>query len=165
MIFQTYGVSSHHDGHSNVCSMGIWFLLHTVCCNCCKRLDRQHSLLCSLYSAYVLQWPQKMTSQYQQGLSFCSIPPAGTVKSSSYFSTKTYVVGTQKNSLSRIPSECQIDLIQIRADVRSGLIWVQTVCKRYQQTTLVGKKLQNLKPYDNKITFFLSGHAIENSYW
>ena len=73
VIFQTYGVSSRHDGHSYVCSMGLWFLLHTVCCNCCKRSDTQHSLLCSLCSVSVLQWPQKMTSQCQQRLSFCSI--------------------------------------------------------------------------------------------
>ena len=73
MIFQTYGVSSHHDGHSYVSSMGLWFLLHTVCCNCYKRVDRHNSLLCSLCSAPVLQWPQKMTSQYQQGLSFYTI--------------------------------------------------------------------------------------------
>ena len=77
-IFQTYGVSSRHDGHSYVCSMGLWFLLHTVCCNCCKRSDTQHSLLCSLCSVSVLQWPQKMTSQCQQ-----RITSAGTVKSSS----------------------------------------------------------------------------------
>ena len=31
--------------------------------------------------------------------------------------------------LSGIPSECQPDLIQIRPDVLSGLIWVQSVCK------------------------------------
>ena len=67
------GVSSRHDGHSYVCSMGLWFLLRTVCCNCCKRSDTQHSLLCSLCSVSVLQWPQKMTSQCQQRLSFCSI--------------------------------------------------------------------------------------------
>ena len=65
VIFQTYGVSSRHDGHSYVCSMGLWFLLRTVCCNCCKRSDTQHSLLCSLCSVSVLQWPQKMTSQCQ----------------------------------------------------------------------------------------------------
>ena len=45
--------------------MGLWFLLHTNYCNYCKRSDRQHSLLCSMCSASVLQWPQKMTSQYQ----------------------------------------------------------------------------------------------------
>ena len=32
-------------------------------------------------------------------------------------------------------------LIQIRPDILSGLIWVQTVCKGYEQTTLVGKEL------------------------
>ena len=39
--------------------------------------------------------------------------------------------------ISRIPSECQIDWIQIKPEVLLGLIWVQTVCKVYQQTTLV----------------------------
>ena len=34
-------------------------------------------------------------------------------------------------------SECQIVWIQIRTDILSVLIWVQTVCKRYQQTTKV----------------------------
>ena len=43
--------------------------------------------------------------------------------------------------LSGIPSECQTVWIQIRSDILSGLIWVQTVCKDYQQTTLAGKEL------------------------
>ena len=42
---------------------------------------------------------------------------------------------------SGIPSECQIVLVQIRPGVLLGLIWVQTVCKSYQQTTLGDKKL------------------------
>ena len=42
VIFQTYGVSSRHDGHSYVCSMGLWFLLHTVCCNCCPLNKRMN---------------------------------------------------------------------------------------------------------------------------
>ena len=29
----------------------------------------------------------------------------------------------------------------------SGLIWVQTVCKGYQQTTLVGKELTNFETH------------------
>ena len=33
------------------------------------------------------------------------------------------------------------DPIQIRPDVLSGLIWVQNVCKGYQQTTSGGKEL------------------------
>ena len=37
--------------------------------------------------------------------------------------------------LSGIPFECQTDWIQIRPDILSGLIWVQSVCKGYQQTT------------------------------
>ena len=40
-----------------------------------------------------------------------------------------------------IPSECLIVWIQIRPDVLSGLVWVQTVCNCYQQMRLVGKEL------------------------
>ena len=36
-----------------------------------------------------------------------------------------------------IPSGCQIIWIQIKPDILSGLIWVQTVCKGYQQKTKV----------------------------
>ena len=43
--------------------------------------------------------------------------------------------------LSGIPSECQTVWIQMRPDIFSVLIWVQTVCKGYQQTMLVGKEL------------------------
>ena len=47
----------------------------------------------------------------------------------------------QKIYFRNIPSECQTVWFQIRPDVLSGLIWFQTVCKGYQQTTLVGKEL------------------------
>ena len=40
-------------------------------------------------------------------------------------------------NLSEIPSECQTVWIQIRPDVLFGLIWVQTLCKGYQQMTKV----------------------------
>ena len=43
--------------------------------------------------------------------------------------------------LSGISLECQTDWIQIRPDVVSGLIWVQSVCKGSQQTTLVRMEL------------------------
>ena len=41
--------------------------------------------------------------------------------------------------LSVILSECRTVWIQIRPDILSGLIWIQTVCKGYQQTTLVDR--------------------------
>ena len=44
--------------------------------------------------------------------------------------------------LSGIPSACQTVWIQIKGDASSGPIWVHTVCKGYQQTTLVGKVLR-----------------------
>ena len=43
-----------------------------------------------------------------------------------------------------LPLGCQTVWIQIRPDILSGLIWVQTVCKGYQQMTKVteaGKEL------------------------
>ena len=43
--------------------------------------------------------------------------------------------------LSGLPYGCQTDWIQIRPDVLSDLIWIKTVYKSYQQTTLGGKKL------------------------
>ena len=43
--------------------------------------------------------------------------------------------------LSGISSACQTVWIQVRPDILLGLIWVQTVCKSYQQTTPAGKEL------------------------
>ena len=43
-------------------------------------------------------------------------------------------------NLSGISVECQAVWIQIMPDVLSSLIWVQIVCKGYQQTTLVSKE-------------------------
>ena len=44
--------------------------------------------------------------------------------------------------LSEIPSECQTVWTLIRPDYLSGLIWVETVCQGYQQTTLEDKELR-----------------------
>ena len=46
--------------------------------------------------------------------------------------------------LSGILSECQTVWILIRLDILFCLIWVKTVCKSYQQTTLVHKELKTL---------------------
>ena len=43
------------------------------------------------------------------------------------------VVAFFLNDLSGISVGCQAVWIQIMPDVLSGLIWVQIVCKRYQQ--------------------------------
>ena len=45
--------------------------------------------------------------------------------------------------LSGVPSECQTVRIQIRPDILSALICIQTVCKCYQQTILAGKEINN----------------------
>ena len=43
-----------------------------------------------------------------------------------------------------IPTECQAVWFQIRPNILLGLVWVQTVCKNYQQTILVAKELHIL---------------------
>ena len=76
--------------------------------------------------------------------------------------------------LSGIPSECQTDWIQIRPDILSGLIRVQTVCKNYQQTTLVGRvnvsfgevdmdtALASLKPMCMPFNFGVDGIVLSD---
>ena len=49
--------------------------------------------------------------------------------------------------LSGIPSECQAVLNQIKPDVLSGLIWVQTVFKGYQQMTPVVRVISSNLPW------------------
>ena len=50
-----------------------------------------------------------------------------------FFSKLTF----SKKNLPGTPSELQTVWIQIRTDILSVLIWVQTVCKGYQQMTIV----------------------------
>ena len=49
---------------------------------------------------------------------------------------------------SGIPTEFKMDWIQIRPDVLSDLIWVQTVCKVCQQMTLEVNEL-SMQSRDN----------------
>ena len=53
--------------------------------------------------------------------------------------------------LSEIPSECQSVWNQIRFNILSGLIWVQTVCKSYQEMALVGKDFRREKLFKAEI--------------
>ena len=62
--------------------------------------------------------------------------------------------------LSGIPSECQTDWIQIRSDILSGMIWVQTVCKCYEQTTLVDNEFINQIINSSSIISLASFKAI-----
>ena len=54
------------------------------------------------------------------------------------------------NFFRKILSDCQTVWIQIRSNLLSGMVWIQTVCKGYQQTTLflslfqVGKQFELL---------------------
>ena len=64
-----------------------------------------------------------------------------------------------EKNISGIPSVCQTFWIQIRPDILSGVIWMQTVCKGYPQTTHKDKGLisANLKSLtDRHFRFFLA---------
>ena len=49
----------------------------------------------------------------------------------------TFKIDFLKKSISGVPSKSQTGTIQIRTDILSVLIWVQIVCKGYQQTTKI----------------------------
>ena len=71
-----------------------------------------------------------------------------------------------EKKLSEIPSESQTVWNHIRPNVLSGLIWVQTVCKGYQQKTLVSKELSYLTVVptqsDSDVIFCLQLLSIKN---
>ena len=51
-----------------------------------------------------------------------------------------------------------------QADILSGLIWVQTVCKCYQQTTLAGKELKcnpGFVPDISKFRFYFRSESYD----
>ena len=60
------------------------------------------------------------------------------LSSADFFSKSTF-----QKIISGIPSECQTDWIQMGPGILSSLIWIQSVCKGYEQTTLVDKELRN----------------------
>ena len=81
-----------------------------------------------------------------------------------------------KKILSGIPLACQTVWIQIRPDVLSGLIWVQTVCRR-QKSPLAGKELtkysdrqtdlqlpNKVQPYQMSISIYPASHLHNSSY-
>ena len=64
--------------------------------------------------------------------------------------------------LSGLPSECQTVWIQFRPDILLGLIWVQTICKGYQQTAKVVTSTQRVNDYTcmDKLIFHPLGHTL-----
>ena len=58
--------------------------------------------------------------------------------------TVEYFTKLTLKKFSGILSECQSVLTQIRYDILSGLIWVQTVCKGYQKAVLSDRELIGL---------------------
>ena len=56
---------------------------------------------------------------------------------------KFFVIFFKINFFEKFFLECRTDWIQIRPGFLSGLIWVQSVCKSYQQTTIGDKELNS----------------------
>ena len=75
-------------------------------------------------------------------ISFCIFQYCFYYSSTLYFCAIFYSLHAGSFS---IPSECQTVWIQVRPDILSGLIWVQTVCKGYQQMTKVATIWQRVK--------------------
>ena len=91
-----------------------------------------------------------------------------------FFKTRDFF----KNNISKHHRSCQTVRIQIRPDVLSSLIWVQTVCKDCQKTTLVDTDLTLNAPIATKVVCFsrllkcisslygkLCGPRSDCSYW
>ena len=81
--------------------------------------------LCSWPSVTIIIWCFCFFCMLGNFLSFCC-------RLQTYFQNKLF-----QKILSGALSGWQTVLIQIRTDILSVLIWVQTVCKGYQQTTKV----------------------------
>ena len=54
-----------------------------------------------------------------------------------YLVFASWVIFHAQNQLFEIFFQGQINSIQVRPDILSSLIWVQSVCKGYEQRTLV----------------------------
>ena len=54
--------------------------------------------------------------------------------------------------------QCQTVWIQIRTDILSVLIWAQTVCRNYQQTTKVTASKEKVNAFTHVLSYCLEDH-------
>ena len=94
----------------------------------------------SLYTHFKNDFMYMQKLSLSEGLAYNSSLPTGLFFMTFCCLLFLFKITFQK-ILSEIPSECQTVLIQISPDVLLGLIWDQTVCKSYQQMTLVSKEI------------------------
>ena len=64
--------------------------------------------------------------------------------------------------ISGMPSECQTLWILIRPDILSGLIWVRTVSKGYQQTRVSSVNWRLLSTLQGSITAVADGKKVSS---
>ena len=79
------------------------------------------------------------------------------LSSADFFSKSTFSKISFTNTIR--DSECQTVWIQIRTNIMLVLIWVQTVCKVYQQTTKVASRKGKSNPYVI-ILIIIPGHRL-----
>ena len=114
------------------------FILTIYFCTCISicTSNISSSMIRKLYTGWrANSWADKLQKLYSSYNYDCFSNFACFLSSADFFQNQLF-----GKIISGIPSECQTVWNQIRPDVLSGLIWVQTVCEGYQQTTLVGKE-------------------------
>ena len=75
-----------------------------------------------------------------------------------FFKISLFVVVVFPKNLSGISVDCQAVWIQIMPAVLSGLIWVQIVCKDYQQMALISKEFMTTIK-DSELGYIVHGHV------
>ena len=123
---------------------------------------------CEALKLYLFWFPQRQKSTWRLGLTQFLPAIEKYVSDQDFFQNSLHAVWfcmpfccliffsklTFWKILSVIPLECQTVWSQIRPHISSGLTWVQTVCKGYQQTTKVAASKERIKPSNVGQIFF-----------
>ena len=103
--------------------------------HCLDCVMHEAKLRSSIFSKFLLVFVTE-----QAGLTLCPPPPPPPPPLGFFFCFLSSADFFQNQFLKKInlgiPSQCLTDWTQIRPDILSGLILVQTVCKGYQKTSL-----------------------------
>ena len=96
---------------------------------------------CAGWSAPLLFASPRCPHKSDNNIEIIKTLPLG--KCACFLSSADILSKSTFSNLSGIQPQCQTVWIQIRPDVLLGLIWVQTVCKCFHQTTLVGEEFSH----------------------
>ena len=97
---------------------------------------------CYVYELLLFPWTDSIKIGFWQKAEYrLTLCPLGNFFMLFWLSAYFFHNQLFRKILSGIPYEYQTDWIQIRPHISSSLIWVQTVCKSFQQTTLGDKSM------------------------